>query len=357
VDIRVQHALRDELGRAIAKFNALGAAGVVVDVNTGEVLAMASLPDFDPNHPNSVPSDNRFNRATKGVYELGSVFKAFTVAMALDTGTVNITSGYDASRPIKISRFTIRDDHAKNRWLSVPEIFMYSSNIGAAKMAVDVGGVRQEKFMSRLGLLHRSTVELPEVGDPLLPSNWGAIYSMTVGFGHGIAVSPMQMASGLSAVVNGGILMPATLLKHESEAEIRGDRVLSRRTSDHMRRLLRLVVEKGTGGKAAIKGYVIGGKTGTAEKAGRHGYRRKALLTSFVAAFPMNAPRYVVYSLLDEPQGIKETHGFASAGWTAAPTAGRIIARIAPLLGVKPQNEDDEKMKSLLKVSLTGKRS
>jgi len=357
LDIRVQHALRDELAGAMAKFSALGAAGVVVDVRTGEVVAMSSLPDFDPNHPNSMPKDNRFNRATKGVYELGSVFKAFTIAMALDTGTVSMSSEYDARRPIKISGFRIRDDHAKNRWLSVPEIFMYSSNIGAAKMAIDVGGVRQQEFMSRLGLLHRSSVELPEVGDPLLPPKWRKSSIMTIAFGHGIAVSPLQMASGLSAVVNGGILLPATLLKKDLEEGVRGDRVLSRKTSDHMRRLLRLVVEKGTGRQAAIKGYLVGGKTGTAEKAGRRGYRRNALLTSFVAAFPMNAPKYVVYALMDEPKGIKETHGFASAGWTAAPTAGRIIARIAPLLGVKPQDEDNEEMKNLLNVSLNGKRS
>jgi cell division protein FtsI (penicillin-binding protein 3) len=357
LDIRVQHALRDELAGAMAKFSALGAAGVVVDVRTGEVVAMSSLPDFDPNHPNSMPKDNRFNRATKGVYELGSVFKAFTIAMALDTGTVSMSSEYDARRPIKISGFRIRDDHAKNRWLSVPEIFMYSSNIGAAKMAIDVGGVRQQEFMSRLGLLHRSSVELPEVGDPLLPPKWRKSSIMTIAFGHGIAVSPLQMASGLSAVVNGGILLPATLLKQDLEEGVRGDRVLSRKTSDHMRRLLRLVVEKGTGRQAAIKGYLVGGKTGTAEKAGRRGYRRNALLTSFVAAFPMNAPKYVVYALMDEPKGIKETHGFASAGWTAAPTAGRIIARIAPLLGVKPQDEDNEEMKNLLNVSLNGKRS
>ncbi len=359
VDIRVQHALREELARAIGKFNALGAAGVIIDVNTGEVVAMASLPDFDPNHPNLMPKDNRFNRATKGVYELGSVFKAFTIAMALDAGTVNITGGYDASRPIKISGFQISDFHGKNRWLSVPEIFMYSSNIGAAKMAIDVGGARHQEFMSRLGLLSRSTVELPEVGDPLLPPNWREVYGVTVAYGHGIAVSPLQLASGLSAVVNGGVLMPATILKHEVDTIIRGDRVLSRETSDHMRKLLRLVVEnkKGTGKKAAVKGYLVGGKTGTAEKAGKHGYRKRALLTSFVAAFPINSPRYVVYTLLDEPQGLKETSNYATAGWNAAPTAGRIIARIAPLLGVRPQDEDDEKMKNLLKVSLIGKRS
>jgi len=240
----------------------------------------------------------------------------------------------------------------------VPEILMYSSNIGAAKMAIDVGGVRQQEFMNRLGLLHRSSIELPEVGKPLLPDKWREVSTMTIAFGHGLAVSPLQMVSGLSAVVNGGVLMPATLLKQNIEDGVRGDRVLSRKTSDQMRRLLRLVVKKGGGGRSeVVKGYVIGGKTGSAEKAGGGGYRRKALLTSFVAAFPMNAPRYVVYTLLDEPKALKETHGYATAGWNAAPTAGRIIARIAPLLGVKPQDEDDEAMKNLLKISYKGKRS
>ncbi len=357
LDAWVQHALLGELQRAMKKYRALGAAGVVMDVRSGEVVAMASLPDFDPNNPSASPRRNQFNRATKGVYELGSVFKTFTVAMALDSGTVSITGGYDATQPIKISRHTIRDFHAKKRWLSVPEIFMYSSNIGAAKMAIDVGGIRQQDFMSRLGLLSRSTVELPEVGDPLLPNRWRDIHTMTIAFGHGISVSPVQLASGMAAMVNGGVHVPATLLKRDQDAPIRGDRVVSKQTSDHIRGLLRLVVHKGTGSKAQVKGYVVGGKTGTAEKAGRRGYREKALLTSFVAAFPMDRPRYVVYALLDEPKGIKETQELASAGWNAAPTAGRIIARIAPLLGVRPVLLEEEPTDGKVRTaSVGGKR-
>lgn len=335
VDLRVQHAVRDELLASVERYKALGAAGLVLDVKTGEVVSMVSLPDFDPNDAGNASGDARFNRITLGVYELGSVFKAFTVAMALDAGTVDMRGGYDATHPIKVARFTIRDDHPKARWLSVPEIFKYSSNIGAAKMALDVGTPRVRQFLARFGMLTKPDFELPEVGSPLSPSPWREINTMTVAFGHGLAVSPLQLASGMSALVNGGTLARPTLLKQTDQPRV--DRVISKRTSRAMRGLLRLVVADGTGKQADVPGYLVGGKTGTAEKAKRGGYARKALISSFVAAFPIKRPRYVVYALLDEPRGIKETHGFRSAGWNAAPTAGRIIARIAPLLGVRPE--------------------
>ncbi|MEQ9642965.1 MAG: penicillin-binding protein 2 [Alphaproteobacteria bacterium] len=335
IDLRVQHAVRDVLAASMARYKALGAAGLVLDATTGEVVSMVSLPDFDPNDAGTASDDARFNRITLGVYELGSVFKAFTVAMALDTGTVDMRGGYDATHPIKVARFTIRDDHPKARWLSVPEIFKYSSNIGAAKMAMDVGTPRVRQFLARLGMLTRPDFELPETGAPLAPSPWRDINTMTVAFGHGLAVSPLQLASGMSALVNGGTLARPTLIKQKTQP--RADRVISKRTSRAMRGLLRLVVADGTGKQADVPGYLVGGKTGTAEKAKHGGYARKALISSFVAAFPIKQPRYVVYALLDEPRGIEETHGFRSAGWNAAPTAGRIIARIAPLLGVRPE--------------------
>jgi cell division protein FtsI (penicillin-binding protein 3) len=218
IDIRVQHALRDELARAVGEFHAIGAAGVVLDAASGEVLGLASLPDFDPNHPGASPDTTLFNRATLGVYELGSVFKAFTVAMALDTGSVGLAGGYDATRPLHVARFTIHDDHPKKRWLSVPEILMYSSNIGAAKMALDVGAEEQQRFLGKLGLLRRLSIRLPEVGDPLRPSPWRDINTMTVAFGHGVAVSPLQYASAFSALINGGVLVPPTLLKRDRQA-------------------------------------------------------------------------------------------------------------------------------------------
>lgn len=356
LDSRVQHVLRDELTAAIVRFRAIGAAGLVMDADTGEILALTSLPDFDPNHPTAAPALSRFNRATKGVYELGSVFKVFTVAMALDSGATKLRGGYDASKPIRVARFTIRDSHAKKRWLSVPEILIYSSNIGAAKMALDVGRDRQRKYLARFGLLRRPSLELPEVGAPISPARWGDISTMTAAYGHGLAVSPVQFASAFAAMVNGGVLLPATLLKRKPGERVVGVQVISERTSDQLRRLLRAVVEKGTGRKAQAPGYLVGGKTGTAEKAGAGGYRRKALISSFVAAFPMTKPKYVVYLLLDEPQGDAETHGFATAGWTVAPLVGRVVRRIAPILGVRPVDDGAAAVKQAMALPLYSRK-
>jgi cell division protein FtsI (penicillin-binding protein 3) len=344
LDVRLQHLLRVELMTAMSTHRAVGATGVVLDTRHGEVLAMASLPDFDPNAQGSASDNQRFNRATLGVYELGSTFKIFTTAMALDYGVVSMKDGYDATKPIRVSRFTIRDYHAKKRWLSVPEIFMYSSNIGAAKMARDVGGDAQREFLSQLGLLRPAAIELPEVGTPLAPNPWRPVNTMTIGFGHGLAVSPLQLAVGVSAVVNGGILNRPTLIRRPPTSNApnqppRGERVMSEETSQELRRLMRLVVAKGTGRKAAAPGYLVGGKTGTAEKSKRRGYSRRSLISSFVGAFPMTDPRYVVLVVLDEPQGTKKTHGFATGGWVAAPVVSRIVERAAPLLGIGPTDE------------------
>ena len=334
LDVRVQSALRQELSAAVEAFRAQGAAGVVLDVRTGEFLAIVSLPDFDPNRAATASAEARFNRASLGVYEMGSTFKTFTVAAALDAGTVDLTGGYDATKPIRVARFTIHDDHAKNRWLSVPEIFIYSSNIGAAKMALELGGERQKAFLERLGLLSPSPVELPESGTPMWPRPWREISTMTVAFGHGIAVSPLQLASAVATLVNGGYAVPATLMRRETAITASAKQVVASETSAMMRALLRLVVTDGTGRQAATRGYRVGGKTGTAEKADTRGYRRGVLISSFVGVFPINEPRYLVVALLDEPKGNKSTHGFASGGWTAAPIVGRVIARIGPMLGV-----------------------
>ncbi|MBT5895567.1 MAG: penicillin-binding protein 2, partial [Rhodospirillaceae bacterium] len=356
LDARVQHVLRDELVAAMVRFRAAGAAGLVMDADTGEILALTSLPDFDPNHPTAAPVLSRFNRATKGVYELGSVFKVLTVAMALDSGATKLRGGYDATKPIRVARFTIRDSHAKKRWLSVPEILIYSSNIGAAKMALDVGRDGQRKYLDRFGLLGRPTLELPEVGTPIIPANWGDISTMTASYGHGLAVSPVQFASAFAAMVNGGVLMPATLVKRKPGRRTLGVQVISTRTSDQLRRLLRAVVEKGTGRQARAPGYLIGGKTGTAEKASGGGYRSTALISSFIAAFPMTAPKYIVYLLLDEPQGDAETHGYATAGWTAAPLVGRVVSRIAPILGVQPLDDAAAPIKRAMAMPLFSRK-
>jgi cell division protein FtsI (penicillin-binding protein 3) len=336
IDMRVQHTLREELQAAVTEFDAKGAAGLVIDVNTGETLALVSLPDFDPNHPGQASPSALFNRSTLGVYEMGSTFKVFTTALALDTHTVTLDDGYDATKPIRIARHLIRDFRPQKRWLSVREIFVHSSNIGTAKMALDVGTERQQEFLGRLGLLEPSHLEVPEVGTPVIPYPWRQINTMTIAFGHGLAVSPVQLASAVASIVNGGIIHNATLTKTASGVTRQGRRVISEDTSKKMRRLMRRVVEKGTGHNAAAPGYLVGGKTGTANKAENGGYSRKAKISSFVGVFPMNAPRYLVLALFDEPKGNKRTFGFATGGWVAAPTVGRVISRVAPLLGVAP---------------------
>ncbi|MFQ5346670.1 MAG: peptidoglycan D,D-transpeptidase FtsI family protein, partial [Rhodothalassiaceae bacterium] len=322
------------------RFRARAGGGLVLDVRTGEILAMASLPDFDPHNRPDSNDPALFNRMTMGVYELGSVFKTFTIAMALETGTVTLADGYDASEPIRVGRFLIRDDHPQGRYLTIPEIFVHSSNIGAAKLALDVGTDTERRFLDRLGLLRRASIELPEVGRPLLPDHWRELATMTIAYGHGIAVSPLQAATAFAAIVNGGYLTPATLIAKDPGEEVNRVPILSPATSARMRELLRLAVTEGTGRQADVPGYRVGGKTGTAEKPRQGGYAKSALLSSFIGVFPIDDPRYVVFVMLDEPQGTEATFHYASAGWTAAPTVAQIILRTAPLLGVQPAPED-----------------
>jgi cell division protein FtsI (penicillin-binding protein 3) len=365
IDLRLQYILHEELQRVIDDFTARGGAGLIMDVNTGEILAMASLPDFDPNrpgapdpdHPTIPLADRMFNRNTLGVYELGSIFKIFTVAMALDDGTSTLTSTYDATHPIRIGRFTISDYHGKHRVLSVPEILMYSSNIGAARMAVAAGAERQQEFLARLGLLKTPKIEISEVAAPHYPAKWREVNVMTIAFGHGISVTPLSFATAASALVNGGILRQPTLVKLPTGHAPPGQQVISPKTSEQMRKLMRLVVEHGTGTMAAAPGYVVGGKTGTADKIqGRH-YAERKLLSSFVGVFPINDPKYLVLTMVDEPHPNKQSHGYATAGWTVAPATSRIIQRIAPLLGVQPVDEAaPEVQRALMVESLQGKR-
>ena len=341
VDARVQHALAAELGRALAKFRASGAAGLVMDAATAELLAMVSLPAFNPNFFRLAGKEELFNRAALGVYEMGSVFKIFTTAMALDDGTATLGDRYAATRPLRVSRFVIRDYHPRNRWLTVPEIFRYSSNIGTVRMVLEVGHDRHLGFMSELGMLGPAGLEMPEAGRPLVPATWREINSVTASYGYGLAVTPVHVAAGVSAVVNGGVYRRPTLLRRADGPAAAGRRVISEATSRDMRRLLRLVVERGTGRNAGRTGYLVGGKTGTTEKAAGGGYRKKDLISSFVGAFPMDGPRYVVLVMLDEPRGTAETGGYATGGWVAAPAARAVIRRIAPLLGVAPVAERD----------------
>lgn len=334
IDVRVQDALNNALYTQFIKHSAKGAAGLVMDVNTGEILAMASLPNFDPNNPQRLTADQSFNRATLGVYEMGSTFKTFTMATALDTGTTSLDRVYDATEPIKIGRFSISDFHPEKRPMNVAEIFMHSSNIGTARIADEMGSDRQRDYLKRFGLMSPLPIEVPERGDPLLPKDgWGRLTTMTVSYGHGMAVTPVHVAAALAAAVNGGIYHAPTLLKQDNPE---GVRIIKDSTSDKMRRLLRLVVEHGTGTKADAEGYVVGGKTGTAEKIGIGHYDTNRLVTSFAGAFPMQDPRYVVLVTLDEPKATADTYGFATAGWTAAPAVSSIVKAIAPVLGVMP---------------------
>lgn len=335
IDLRIQHIVREELAATMREFRGVGGVGVVLDAATGELLASVSLPDFDPNDPGDASAEARFNRVVQGVYEMGSTFKLFTAAMALDSGVTTLEGGYDASKPIRVARYTIRDYHAENRWLSVPEILVHSSNIGAALMALDVGGPLQRKYLDRLGLLAPAAVELSEVGKPLKPAEWRDINTMTIGFGHGIAISPVQLVAAVAAVADGGVYRPPTVV-HRDGPPLPGRRVISARTSRSIRALMRLVVLRGTGRKADVPGLRLGGKTGTAEKLVGGRYRRDKRISSFVGAFPINAPRYVVLMLVDEPKGTARTYNYATGGWVAAPAVGRVAARIAPLLGVEP---------------------
>lgn len=354
LDVRVQHILRRELLEAQREFDALGAAGLVLDVATGDVIGLVSLPDFDPNEPVLDPDDEaRFNRVTKGVYEMGSTMKLFTVAMALDSGTTTLAGGYDASRPLHISRFTISDYHPKARWLSTKEILVYSSNIGSALMALDVGTTLQKQYLQRFGMLQKPSIELPEVGAPLVPNPWREVNTMTVAFGHGLAITPLQLATGVAALVNGGTLRPARIALQETSGVIQaslqdtgaalsgGHQVLSGRTSKQMRDLMREVVLHGTGTKADVPGYKVGGKTGTAEKLVRGHYVQNARISSFVGAFPIDAPRYAVLAMLDEPKGNRSTANYATGGWVAAPVVARLVRHMAPLLGIPPVPDDE----------------
>jgi cell division protein FtsI (penicillin-binding protein 3) len=335
IDMRVQFALRDELVKAVDEFKAKAAVGIIMDAHTGELMAMSSLPDFDPNDPMASDDDSRFNRATLGVYELGSVFKAVTLAAALDSGKVQFNERFDATQPIKIARFTIHDFHAENRWLSVPEIFMVSSNIGTAKIALQLGTDNYRAYLQRFGLLSRPEIELPEAGAPLLPPRWGELSTITASFGQGIAVTPLQVVSAMAMIVNGGTEVKPTFLRQDAVRP--GPRLISSTASAEMRDLLRLVVTDGTGKKADVQGYPVMGKTGTAEKAVNGGYAKHRLISSFLSAFPASDPRYVMLIMFDEPQGSKATYGYATAGWNAAPVTARVVKRVAPLLGLQPE--------------------
>jgi len=355
VDVRVQAVMRDELEKSKEEFQAIGACGIVMDVRTGEIIAMVSLPDYDANLFGETPPDDRFNRAVTGMFEPGSTFKLQTAAMALDFGSAHVWDEFDAAHNIHIGRFTIVDYKGKHRMLYLPEVLAYSSNLGAAHIAVGVGAQRQRLWLGAMGMLTKVGVELPEAGRPLFPpvSNWKEAATMTIGFGHGIAVSPLHVVRGTAALANGGIVLnPTVLARDPNDPPPAGRRIMNPSTSNTIRKLMRLVVTDGYGKPADIAGYFVGGKTGTAEKVGNGGYKKHANVSAFMSVFPMNAPRYAVYFMLDEPVGNKETGGYATAGAVSAPGAGRVIARIAPMLGLFPQVQGEAETQATLAIPM-----
>ncbi|AJP72060.1 peptidoglycan D,D-transpeptidase FtsI family protein [Sphingomonas hengshuiensis] len=340
IDARVQAAMESELGNAMTAFQAQGAAGVMLDVATGEIVAMVSLPSFNPNAIAGIPPRNN---VTQSVYELGSTFKPLAVAAGLETGVVtSMSRRFDATKSLQVGRFKINDDPGDEqfRWLNIPETLIYSSNIATARIADEIGAERLQAMYRKLGFDTRPAIET-DGARPLWPSSWGRITVMTTAYGHGIAVTPLHLANAYAAMVNGGILRPTTLLKVEPGKAAAGVRVMSEATSARMRQLLRLIVLRGTGRKGEAIGYRIGGKTGTAEAASGGGYDKHRNVSTFAAAFPIDAPRYVVIAMLDSPKGNAQSFGLTTAAWTVAPVVSRLVNRTGAMLGVRPDTVRD----------------
>ena len=371
LDVRVQAVVRDELLAAKDQFKAIGACAIVMDVRSGEIIAMVSLPDYDANLFNQASDDQRFNRAVTGMYEPGSTFKLQTAAMALQDDVAHVWDKF-STVPIHVGRFTISDmktDHFAP-WLAMPSVLAYSSNPAAAHIALDVGARRQQDWLRAMGFFSKVPVELPEAGQPIVPAlrNWGLSTVMTVAFGHGVAESPLAIVRGTAATANGGVLIKPTLvaraaapeatqaaaqiqtiaatlplagaeIEPDGDAQIvpEGPKLISDHNSTLLREILRLVVTKGTAKTAEVPGYFVGGKTGTAEKVGAHGgYLKHVNIAAFTGIFPMNDPRYAVYVMLDSPQATRETHGWTTAAWNAVPTVAKVVARVGPMLGLFP---------------------
>jgi cell division protein FtsI (penicillin-binding protein 3) len=342
IDRRVQAAMESELSAAMVDLRAIGATGLVLDVNTGEVIAMVSLPVYNPNNIGNADPEAFRNNVTQSVYELGSTFKPLTIAQAIETGSVtNLARRYDATEPLHIGRFQIKDDEPAHRWLNVPETLVHSSNIVTAQIADEMGQAKMEDLFTKLAFRDAAHIELKERGRPIWPQYWGRTTTMTTAYGHGIAVSPLHLASAYAALVNGGILRPATLMRVEPGKAAKGTRVFSPQTSITLRRLLRMIVTEGTGKKANVEGFRVGGKTGTAEKPGIGGYSKTVNVSTFAGVFPMDAPRYVVLAMLDSPKGSAQSAGQTTAAWTAAPVVAHVIARAGPMLGVYPDAQRD----------------
>lgn len=343
IDARVQAAMEEELGRAMTSLNARGGTGIVLDVDTGEIVALASAPTFNPNAIRPEDQSSLPNPSIEGVYELGSTFKPLTVAAALDAGLTTPSERWDTTSALMVGRHRIGDSHPAGRALTVPEILTKSSNVATARIGERLGGERMDRLFRSLHFHERPVIELHNRARTLYPERWDRGRILTTSFGHSIAVTPLHLASSYAALVNGGVYRPTTLLKRTGDQIPAGERVFTAETSYKMRQMLRLIVTNGSGRKAEAEGFRVGGKTGTAEKPGEGGggYSRTINVSTFAAAFPMDRPRYVVVVMLDSPQANAETFGQTTAAWTAAPVVSRVISRVGGLLGIIPSATQD----------------
>lgn len=338
LDIGVQDSVRSVLIESIKKYHADGAAAVLMNAKTGEIVSMVSLPDYDPNNRTKAKAVDLFNQASLGVYEVGSIMKLFNAAIGLDLKKISISNKFDASKPLVMAKHTITEPEVKNRReLTVPEILIHSSNVGSAKIALAIGTEKQKEYFRRFGFFNLTGVELPEKGRPLLPRKWRDVNTASAGYGYGVSLTPIHVVASVAALVNGGIYNPPSLISKRSSDEIIGTRVISQKTSDLMRAMMRMVVIEGSGRRANVPGYEVGGKTGSARKIVNGKYIENTLRTSFVSAFPMDNPQYVLMVMLDEPKGIKDTYNLNTAAWNAVPTTEKIIATVAPQLGITPR--------------------
>jgi cell division protein FtsI (penicillin-binding protein 3) len=341
IDIKATHAVRDELLKGIDRYKAKAAAAAILDVNTGEVIAIASVPDYDPNNPVDALEPTRINRMTVGVFEMGSTFKALTLAMAIDARKVTVNTRVDARGALRYGRFAIHDFHAQNRALTISEVFTYSSNVGTARTALMVGVEGHKAFLRKVGQLDRMRTELPESAEPIVPRNWGDLNTMTIAFGHGLAVAPLQAMMAVGALVNGGqLIKPTFLMRTEAEARANAPAIIRPETSEAMRYLMRLNAEVGSARTINVRGYFPGGKTGTANKVVNGRYSNDRVFTTFTAILPADKPKYLFLTVYDEPQGVPETGGARTAAYNAGATTGRIIERVTPLLGLPPRSTD-----------------
>ena len=338
LDLRVTHALRDEIVKGMDRYHAKAGGGAVMDVTTGEVIALASLPDYDPSSPAEALNPNNINRINVGVYEMGSTFKAISIAMAMEANKVNLNSRVDARESLRYGRFTIHDFHATHRVLTVPEVFTHSSNIGTARMALMVGVEGHKAFLRKMGQLDRLRTELPESAEPLIPKRWSELNTITIAFGQGINVAPLQAMMAVAGLVNGGNLMKPTFLKRSPEEALAGaTRVVRPEVSESLRYLMRINATEGSAKLANIRGYFVGGKTGTADKIVHGRYSNDRVFTTFMAIAPADKPKYLFLVLYDEPQGLPQDGGYHTAAYNSGVVTGRLIERAAPLLDLPPR--------------------